>query len=215
MYIMFETSPIYRQQNVFDTNTMNICQNFETDDDLNVFTGIIDILFAETEDDVIEENFINVGNIEFHAYNLNGFDLNFDKNYYNLCRLFDYMDDEGVDQVTYYDIFLKAYDLLAKKLDESWNDIWFDNDKYFITLDRLYIDEKYRKKGIATYALNNLNFILNTYYNINPIIITGICKPDDNTQEMLKIQIDTLRKVGFTIYRNNNKDTCFYNLILS
>lgn len=209
MYLKFETSPIYRQ-NFLELNA-NFFDNF-MDHELNTFCGGINISVCETED-ILNEDFEQAGEIHFHAYNLDAFDLEVDKDEYSMNYLFECMDDEDADQACCYHIFSKAYDALEKKLNNKWIDMWItDGAKYLITLDRLFINEKYRQKGIATYILNNLTYILNTYYNINSIIVVGICKPDDNTKEMLNAQKSMLKKVGYKTYKNNN-DTCFYGLI--
>ena len=83
-------------------------------------------------------------------------------------------------------------------------------------IDRIYIEEKYRGLGIASYILNSLNQILEYSTNMNPHVLILLPKPqeknnknrlvnmnDKDKEKFYKSKlIDLYNKLGFKKIRN-------------
>lgn len=207
MYIKLEVSPVLRS-NIICTE-----DNFREDMiDNGFFSGHIDVIDV---DDIDFEEKEKIGEVHFHAFHLDkcGCDL-FDGNI-EISDLYDIMDEISGDEQVYCSIFESACKELSKKMEKyKWAEFFMVDNLHLVTLDRLYINENYRRNGFSKYILNNLQDILRSYYNIETFMVVGVCSPDvdDEKNTMLKIQKDGLKKVGFTV-KKSGSDTIFYKLI--
>ncbi len=145
------------------------------------------------------ENFAyeNIGYVRFHAYNLDllGFDCNsgvFENA--NNKELKDIM-KRNSESSMYYQIFEKGFDLV--KSNNCSRDLRTTN--YLITLDRIYIDNRYRNKGVGTYIYQNLLKLLHIYFDIEPTYIVGVVIPTFPEGTDL-IHKNLLEKEGFELF---------------
>lgn len=86
-----------------------------------------------------------------------------------------------------------------------------------VYIDRLYVEEKFRKTGLATWILSNFPSLLNYYFRVDPQFITIIPSPfgysnleeqnETDKKEIIKMQkimVQILKKNGFKKVRNEN-----------
>lgn len=153
------------------------------------------------------------GVLNFHAYDLSAYDFSvFDgDSVENTAKLFYLMDSEGGDTELYYAVMERLLPRVIDRLSDEPENLMVVSEEsvWLITLDRLYIDKKYRHNGIANYMMRNLYKIMKTSYHINAVFMCGACIPDkeddiDNS-EMIKIQ-----KKPFKVFKymefNKSKD---------
>ena len=149
--------------------------------DHNKFEGGLKIIGCTYDVENEEETEVEVGEIEFHAYNLSklGFDYSCKdfKTADKGSKLYLAMDIDEPEFELYYSLCSRGYDKVVKPLNvEDLSDIFSTNaDAYLITLDRFYIYEKYRKQGIATFIQKNYFKQIAVYYRFHKIIKIHIC----------------------------------------
>ena len=185
----------------------------------NKFEGGLKILgYIEDEDDLGYGDYVEVGELRFHAYNLDklGFFTSHKdfKKANKKSSLLYVMDMDSADNETYFRIFEAGYkdawkDMKAAKV----KDMDFESNQYLITFDRFYIDKEYRNQGIANYIHSHLFELLYTYFNITPTFMVGVCNPDAGEPEDMKaVQENIMKKHGFRVFQFN-KDTAFCKCI--
>lgn len=86
-----------------------------------------------------------------------------------------------------------------------------------VYLERLYVEEKFRKEGVATWILDNLPEILRYFFRAEPQYVVTIPCPDGyldmdqkdemecaEIQKLQKLMVSVIRKHGFKKVRNKN-----------
>ena len=190
--------------------------------DYNMFTGKLKIIGHTYNEDMEYENSTEIGEICFHAYNLNkfGFDYfcdNFAEASFNRS-LYYAMDMESRKTEFHFAIFEKGYQQAFNAIPlNEWNDMsFYESNCYLITVDWFYINPKYRRQGVATYILKNFFKIFYTCLNIVPLFVVGLSLPGDNeTQKMQEIQNRLLSSTGFNVFKLSNESVfckCIYDI---
>ena len=182
------------------------------------FMKIIGISYDEKTDENVE---VEVGEIDFHAYNLKN--LNFDCFEAEFAKadknssLYVAMDMESSDTALYYAVFAQSYDRVVRLIHpEVWDEIsMHEGDTYLITLDRCKIYEEYRKQGIGKFIHKNFFKIFYTYYNIVSLFMVGICVPDEGESENMRdVQMKLLEDNDFLVFNCCNEISfckCIYD----
>ena len=161
----------------------------------------IEIDGAEVENPEYSEKGEKAGEFSFHAYNLTEFGCDFDlKELYpreledNFMKLFEVMESINSDQGLYFQAFIEyAFDICNKidtplflKMCNKGSDFWL------ITLDRFYINKKYRHKGISKFLHTYMYDIIKSYFDITPLFMCGALVPDTekdvDEQKMIESQ---------------------------
>ena len=210
MYIKLETSPICRNNIVCTDESLKNYIGFENED--SYFSGHISIV--DVDNDEFEEK-AEIGEVCFHAFNLDKCGCELFEGDIEISNLYDIMDSISGDEEVYCSIFEMACKEANKKMEKyKWSELFMRDNLHLVTLDRLYINENYRHNGLSKYILSNLEDILRNYYNIETFMIVGICSPDvdDEKNTMLEIQKKGLKNLNFSIGKLGS-DTIFYKLI--
>lgn len=177
-----------------------ICDRIITKNDFTEIPGTTTGGFGFFERKSIEgEKGERIGELRFTALNradaINNEDL--------LLEMDDCRADEGAAFCPLY------YPLALLDIENNPDDEC--RDTHFVYISRLYIEEPYRKQGIATFILSNLYQLLYDCYNIRSSIWLAIVKPDGAENDiknhpLYKPMKDLLVKCGF---RPTNTDRTF------
>lgn len=196
------------------------CSNFEeafemSSYSLKFFQGNMRIVGFEMDEDCEESEESEekeVGVVNFTAINLShlGFDF-MSKTFVGAENngLFYIMDEISADCEVCYGVFSRGYGKSIKRLMESniaEELLISDGEKYLICLDRLYINDEYRRKGVASFVYKNLFKLLYTYFNIQAAYAVGFLNPDEGEPDgMLEIQKKVLKKQGYNVFKSGSE----------
>ena len=182
------------------------------EDSLKFFQGHMRITGYEIDEDYEESEEKEVGVIHFTAINLSqlGFDFTSktfaDAENNGLAYI---MDEISADCEVCYGVFSRGYNKIIKNLKESniaEELLISDGEKYLICLDRLYINEEYRRKGVASFVYENFFKLLYTYFNVQSAYVVGTLNPDEGEPEgMLEIQKKVLKKQGYNVFKSGSE----------
>lgn len=187
----------------------------------NKFEGELKVIgYIEDKDDVGYGDYVDVGVLRFHAYNLNK--LGFYPSYKNFNKanadssLLHAMEMDNPDTEVYFHVFQAGYkDAWKDAKGKNIKDINFEYNQYLVTFDRCYINPEYRNQGISDYIHSHLFELLYTYFNITPTFMVGICKPDESEPEGMKaVQEKIMKKHGFRVFQLDDYTgfcKCIYN----
>ena len=215
MHKLYGLSFVGSQQRepMFFTLGRDFLDNSDSPYGYSKFEGHIRIdgeMYDEENDD---SEIVEVGEIRFHAYNLEKLKFNyFDKKDFKVCMedspLAWAMDVDSSDTSLYFAVFANGFNKAVKGVSENeWTDMAFSvNEGYLVTLDRCYIKPEYRKMGVGQYIHENLFKILYTEFNITTLFVVGICVPDKNEPENMKdVQKKILKNNGFNVFKCSNE----------
>lgn len=148
--------------NYINSNIENWIQSQEIDSKY-IIDIYIDILGIKTDSD----KEIEIGKLEGNL--LEADIVMDDANFYDVC------DCVGADLEALASAIVDSDGYIREEICEY--------DENLMYIDRIYIEEKYRGLGIASYILNSLNEILEYSTNLNPHALILLPKPQEKNKE--------------------------------
>lgn len=217
---------IFDSKQYRDSTVFNLGFDFLENDFISPFghckfegrIGLKGTVLEEINEYYSEEKVYDIGEIRFHAYNLDklGFDY-FDKEWdtaVSESSLEEAMEVDSEDTSLYFSVFENGFDncINGISLDDWYEMAMTVGEGYLVTLDRCYINPEYRKMGIGKYLHENLFKILYHEFNITTLFVVGICVPDEGeSEDMVEVQKKVLSNAGFNVFKCSGKPTfCKY-----